>query len=500
MEESKFQKTLCSCLNKVLGEVRNTEQTQELRLSDGMPDIGRVLGAWGQAILRGKEWNRDNIQLSAGIQVRVLYCPEDDSGVQCVESWIPFQMSWDLPQNTPEGKIRILCLLRFVDARSVSARKLMVRVGVAALAEAFCPMEKEVSIPGSLPEDVQLLRTSYPICLPKEAGEKSFQLEENLSLPDSAPAPEKLICYRMDPVLSDQKVLGDKLVFRGNGRLHVLYQSDAGQLHSWDFEVPLSQYTELEQTHSPDARSEILPAVTALEVDLDRDGNFCLRAGLVAQYRICDMQMVELAEDAYSPLRALGVRQEQLELPAVLENRRENVYAEQTISADGNLVADVTVLRDFPQMQRQGDRTEFFLPGTLQMLYYDAEGNLQSAHQHWEGRHSLNAHPDSRMEALPLPVEEIQVQMAGDHMTARFGQPLLVSASDGRGIPMVTELELGELLPRDPERPSLILRRAGPKRLWDLAKETGATVDAIKAINGLQEEPSPDRMLLIPVS
>ena len=66
-------------------------------------------------------------------------------------------------------------------------------------------------------------------------------------------------------------------------------------------------------------------------------------------------------------------------------------------------------------------------------------------------------------------------------------------------IPMVTGLELGELRQPDPVRPSLILRRAGGSRLWDIAKENGSSMDAIRRANGLQEEPAPDRMLLIPV-
>ena len=52
--ELQFQRTACSCLEPVVREIQNVEQTQELKLPDGMPDIGRVLAAWGQTILRGK--------------------------------------------------------------------------------------------------------------------------------------------------------------------------------------------------------------------------------------------------------------------------------------------------------------------------------------------------------------------------------------------------------------------------------------------------------------
>jgi hypothetical protein len=64
---------------------------------------------------------------------------------------------------------------------------------------------------------------------------------------------------------------------------------------------------------------------------------------------------------------------------------------------------------------------------------------------------------------------------------------------------MITAVELGQQKQPDPNRPSLILRRAGDQRLWDLAKDSGSTMDAIRRANGLKGDPLPDQMLLIPV-
>ena len=137
-----FQKSAVDCLSPVLREVRTQEQTQEVRLTEGMPDVGRVLASWGQPVLRSKQWDTDRLSASAGLMVWVLYAPEDGSGVRCVESWVPFQLSWDLPERTADGQMRLRCLNRFVDARAVSGRKIMVRAGMSALAEALVPMDE----------------------------------------------------------------------------------------------------------------------------------------------------------------------------------------------------------------------------------------------------------------------------------------------------------------------------------------------------------------------
>ena len=120
--EMRFDKIPVAYLQKLTGQLRAQEETLEIRLPDGMPDIGRVLGAWGQVIVRGKEWNGDSMSVSCGVMVWVLYIPEDASGVRSVEAWLPFSMKWDLPETRHDGKILSSCLLRSVDARSMSAR------------------------------------------------------------------------------------------------------------------------------------------------------------------------------------------------------------------------------------------------------------------------------------------------------------------------------------------------------------------------------------------
>ena len=142
-----FERKTVSCLDTALQQVQNSEQTLELKVPAGMPDVGQILAAWGQPILRSKEWREDQVLFSGGMMVWVLYAPEDGSEEQCVQGWIPFQMRWDLPEDTREGTLRLRCLTRFVDGRSTSPRKILVRSGLAVLAEAFVPARLETAEP-----------------------------------------------------------------------------------------------------------------------------------------------------------------------------------------------------------------------------------------------------------------------------------------------------------------------------------------------------------------
>lgn len=497
--ELQFRKTICSCLKKAVHEVNNLEQTQEVRLPDSMPDISRILGAWGQVIMRGKEWRSDRIQSNGGIMVWVLYAPEDGSEPRCVDTWIPLQMEWDLPETDREGTIRVRWLPRFVDARSVSPRKIMLRVGVAALAEAHIPMEADVYVPDEVPEMVELLRRTYPVTLDKEAGEKAFMLDEDLMLPASCPGAEKLLYYTVQPEASDCKVMADKLAFRGNANLHVLYRSEEGTLHSCDLDLPFSQFAELDASYGKDVSADVTMGVTGLELELDDEGHLRLKCGLVAQYLIRDRVPVELVEDAYCTDRAYDLNSSQLELPAVLDVRNDIVSAGQNLPGSGSRIADTVFLPDFPRVRRKEDSVEMELPGLFQVLYYDDEGALQSGSSRWEGQWNMNADPASRVNVSAVPAGRPQATFSGNGIDLRGDVQLQTDTVSGNTLPMLAGMELGEKKEVPANRPSVILRRCEQEPLWNLAKEYGSTVAAIKEANRLLEEPDAMRFLLIPV-
>ena len=488
-----FQNRQLTCLVPVIRDAQNSEQTQEIKLTEGMPDVGRILSAWGQPILRGKEWDMDTLNYTGGMMVWVLYAPEDGSTERCVEGWIPFQLRWDLPEELPEGQICLRLLPRLVDARSVSPRKILVRAGMAVLAEAFVPRQIPVPELEASPEGVELLRRTYPVRLMKEAGEKSFVVDEELSLPDSAPRPEQIIYYHAEPKVTDKKVLSEKVVFRGSTNLHTLYRGEDGQLHSWDFDLPFSQYTELSGAYGQEAQAEFALCPTSMELELD-EGRLRFRCGLTAQYGISDREQLNLVEDAYSPSRELTIQNQTLELPVVLESRRETVYAQENLSEAVNSAADVRFLPDFPKQRFREGVVELELPGVFQSLYRGEDGSLGAITTRWDGTLKLNADENATLTAVPAPVS---AQYSAGSLKAEL--PLALTTTAKQQLPVVSGLALGEEHRSVPSRPCLILRRAGGESLWQIAKEAHSTTSSIREANNLQAEPAPGQLLLIPV-
>ncbi len=497
--EIQFQENKIPCLHPVKSQTQSQEQTQELRLNDGAPDVGRVLGAWGQVVVRGKEWHSDSTSVNCGVMAWVLYAPEDGSQAQCVETWIPVSLKWDIPDQGRDGTITCQCHLRSVDARVLSGRKMMVRATVCATAQMYVEGETCSYTPADVPADVQLLEKTYPVCLAREAGEKAFMFDEELTLPPSAPALEKPVRWNLQMEVTDQKVLGDKAVFRGTGLLHLLYRTQEGALSSWDFEIPFSQYTELEYAYGDQAQVQVIPLVTALETETADQGRLRLKAGLSGQYVIYDTQEIPVVEDAYSPDREVKIQTQPIFLPAVLSRQSQPVRAEQTVPYGSSRVADIAFYPGCGRTQNRGDEVQMELPGLFQMLYYDSEGVLQPATAQWQWEKAEKLPEDGTVTMWCAAVGSPLASSAGETTVMQADCVVTAVTAAKKEMPMVTGLGLGESSPKDPARPSLILQRAGKENLWSVAKRNSTTVSAIREANDLQDEPDPDRILLIPI-
>ncbi len=477
-----LKKTAFSYLEPLYMESRVFEQTQELRLAEGMPDAEKVLGVWGQPVLRSKDWRTDTVGFSAGMLLWVLYQPEDGSAPRMLDGWVPIQGKWTLPEETQEGKLLLDLTAAFLDGRTTSPRKIMVRCGLGACLQALAPTEGTQYAPEELPEDVFVLERTIPLRLNIQAGEKLFQMEESLG-------EGKALCYTLCWSITDQKVVGNKLAFRGNVEVQALLEGDTPVSRSFAF--PFSQFAELDETFGSTAEAEVTMAVTSAELD----GNI-LKLGLTAQYVITDLTEIKTIEDAYSNQRPVELTMEESFFPAILDKRWESIPCQGTLPEQIPGAVQLSAWMEPVGIQRREEGTRLLARGNAQILW-EGEDCLCGIQTKLEGERLLAVQGEATVTAC-LPGQPQPDLSSRESMTCEMKCRVVTLRRDG--IPQATAIELGEVTAPSPDRPSLILCRAEKKSLWEIAKETGSSVEAIQKANQLEGPPAPGQMLLIPIA
>ena len=234
------------------------------------------------------------------------------------------------------------------------------------------------------------------------------------------------------------------------------------------------------------------------EYTLDADG-LQIKCGLIAQYTVHGGCVIQVAEDAYSPTVTIKPTVEQLQLPILLDRLSLPLQAELPIEVQARDVVDVAFLHDYPAQYREDDRLVVEMPGQFQVLYYDRDDQIQAVTRNWNGHWDIPAGENCTFRLGCVQMEQNDAVQSADHLVARSALSLDIQTETEQTMPMVTELEVGQPISPDPDRPSVILRRGGNSSLWELAKENGSTMEAILRANDLTDEPDPNQMLLIPV-
>lgn len=497
--ELQFSNQGYDCLQSALWEDKTEELTQEYRLSDGMPDIGSMIGAWGQVMVRSKEWQDRKISVSGGVTAWAMYTPENGDAPESVEIWIPFRMQWELPQTNRDGSIIVSCKVKSVDARSVSARRILFRAVISVTGEALAPTQIQIYKPIDVPEDIQLLYKKYPMRLPIEAGEKAFVLDEELTLSVEADGATKLIRCCVQPEIIDKKIMADKAVFRGTAILDILCRCDDGNIARQSFEIPFSQFAELSREFGPGASLFVQMALTSAEPELLEDGCVRVKIGMLGQYVVYDSEMVEIVEDAYSTKRNVELQTEMLEIPALLEEKQERIRAEQPIDVEDEMPIDMGLLLGNPEIYHDFDNVGINLSGTFHYMSADQNNVLHGSAAPWKHMLEMSAEQKTRVYAWSQLTGKPQMAQTPEGTVLRQDVLLETRTVSAEPMQMICALTLGDMQQTDDLRPSLILCRPGEKSLWELAKENRSTMDAIRQLNELTDEPLENDMLLIPV-
>jgi hypothetical protein len=162
-------------------------------------------------------------------------------------------------------------------------------------------------------------------------------------------------------------------------------------------------------------------------------------------------------------------------------------------------MVDVMFYPAHAQIDRLENSVTLCLPGVFQALFYDEDGELRCESTTCESEMAIPIAESADLNANVYANGKPLVSSGMNGMLLRGDVSVEIITSSGQGIPVVAEVELGELQKPKPDRPSLILCRKGSQRLWDIAKNTGSTVEAILEANNLQGEPNAEQVLLIPV-
>ena len=490
----------------VLETVLAQEETLESIVPDACPDLLEILDTEGMVFLQRKEAMEGRLEVTGTIRAVLLCQPEGAEGPRRLTVELPFTCAADGGDITADCKVVALPRLRGADARLVNPRKALVRADLLVEVQVFAPANQwapQGVLEGEqagVEQRTKTCETCVTVCV----QEKPFTYSDELALPGSRPEGEELLKCRASLACTEAKVIGSKLIFKGNAKVQALYLGVDGGLHTGEFELPISQLMEVGGA-GEEAACQVDLILTDLDCTLDRgDGRtLSLTMGLLAQAVVREQRTLTLLSDVYSTAYDLEVSASSLAVTR-LTDRGEREVAVRELLETGTLpqeTMDAYLTLGEVAQSREGEKLTLTVQANVHVLCRGEDGQLLTVDRAIPVTCPLDLPQGCRCACRCASTAPVFASPTAGGVEVRFPVSFSWLALTGSKAAAVSGISFDENTPRDHTgQPSIVLRMVGKgERLWDIAKSYGTTGRDVMQANALEEEELPEgQLLLIP--
>ncbi|MDF3003249.1 MAG: peptidoglycan-binding protein LysM [Bacillota bacterium] len=503
--ELELRQDYISCWDKGYHRIINQEETLEMIVPDACPDILQILDGEGKLLLQRKEPMDGRAEFSGSIKVTVLYQPDGVGNACSMEAILPLSTATESPAITRRSKLMVNPQIQKIEVHLLNPRKVLIKVNFTLDVQCFTAQNISVCscVENCEKYAVKQKTEEYQSYMTVAVLEKMFNYSDVLTLPAGRPDMKELLRTRADCSCNESKVIGNKVVLKGEAKLDLLYRSLDDRLCSALFQLPFSQIIECN-----DPGEETVPEIRIIYTDLsckpnDEGGrNLSVELELLAQGFLRKIESSSILTDLYST--GYEVTPIQTEYPVCLKMDQgvapESVREVLETGVSVEDILDIQVRPASLATSKQGNELAMNAEVEVFVLFMTEQGSISSVHRRFIVAHHI-------------PISDLW-QYSSDFWISREGSASPVSggievsftlefgwnAMETGAIQGIERVRLEENKANAKECPSVIIRSVRAREsLWDIAKAYVTTEEEIAEANSLSTmELYPGQMLIIP--
>ena len=503
-------KKICFDAYETGGEVTVTqEETAETIVPDYCPDIARIIETEGKIYIHNRELREGRAEVTGTVRVTVLYSPEGEGGIRTLEFAMPFTAESD-SRSLPECAVVLAeTEPEFLETRMLNPRKVFTHCKLVTRMTGWRRTPVSVSADVEAPEELHVEKRQerqHAVVL-THVAEKDFTFSDTLTLSPGREGAAEILTSRAAGTVSEAKVVGSKLLFKGTFTASMLYRDNAGKYCCFTGEAPFSQVMEMEGA-AEGTEAAVRLQVTGADFQIDSGDaegrDIAVTLYLHAAALLRQEREVSLLSDLYSTAYDLTYEASPLTLTGFSQTmtRRQTVREVLEIGVVADSILALSAVCGAVSVSREGSTAVLRTAAAVRALYLDEGGAPLVAERSVDVTCQIDLPEDCRLTARAVCPEEVQGSLGDRGIEVRFPVEFQAEAAAQVKKVCITAAKVNTDAPKElTGTPSLVLRCLGRQETaWDLAKRHNTTIAAILAANQLESEGdiAGDQLLLIP--
>lgn len=490
----------------LLDTVLYQEETTEVIVPDACPDIFQILDGEGMIFLDRKEAIDGRAEFSGRIKINVLYLPDGADGPRFMEAMLPFACSAEAQELKRRSRVTAVPQLQKVDIRLLNPRKVLIRVNYSMQVCGYTMVPLSLSSGAEDPEAYGLCQRveQYQSYQVTAVQEKTFRYTDDLTLPSGRMDVKEVIRVRAETISEESKIIGKKLVFKGEVRLTLLYRGVDDSLQTNAFTLPYSQLMDVD-----DAGEEAACQLSLLFTDVKcesmaGDGRtFSVELELLAQAVLRETGEHSLLTDAYSILYEAAPVQKVYPVSLLTDRNSAQEVVRQVLETGTapDSILDVQLRPSRQSQTREGAELVLTVEVEAFLLYAADQRGFSSVHRTFSVVHRVQVAESSACRMTYSIAKDITAVPSGDGVEVSFLMEFSWEITEQRKVAGIEKITLNSEKKLDlTQRPSVVVRTVHEGEvLWEIAKAYFSTSEEIAQANELPDQAIyPGQLLLIP--
>ncbi|MBE6754979.1 MAG: DUF3794 domain-containing protein [Ruminococcaceae bacterium] len=508
--EIKLKKELLNTCELMFENTSEQSVDGDITLPDYCPDIKRILKCMVTPCLTSAQCVGDRVTIDANAFVQVIYV-DDNNNIFCYDKTFPFSKTIELGKQIDNPVCDVKLKTAYANTRAVSQRRIDIHASAGVSIRITCKKEVEL-ISDAENCGIQLLKNFDSASDFIGQTVKDFTLNEVMEIGKSKAPVRQIIRQKATPIVSEIKVIANKLLIKGEASVSILYCKDNsdGGYETYENSMPVSQIIELdgiEETSDYSAKLSVSSLNIIPKADSSGEKRLFDVTAVISAVIKADKKVDSLfPSDCYSTLYNVKCEKKLVTFEKIIQNTDELIMvkkSEEFLNISVKEIISVWCDDVVTTYTCAGDELKIIGSTMVSVLAVDTSGQPFYAERNVSfekvkniegGCKNLICNADAIVSAAGFVLSD------SNKIDLRVEMRLHTSLSRKTTGEILTDIQCDTAEVKEKKYSVLTIYFPDDgELLWNIARKFGTTVDAIKSENEINNSTVSEKcMLLIP--